>query len=223
MRKKAFILLAALLVVAMIFQVALDRTPAGTKGSGGFPSAASLARFLGGIRQYLAFVYFIKADKLHHTYGNDQELIAYYLLTSYLDPHYVDAYYVACGLIYEAGRHQEAVELNLRGIAANPDAADLYASLADLYMMEKRYEEAREAFEKAIKLREKFVGKYTLLKDLAVIYGRLGDVENSRRSYLEAAIHNKVRLLSQGLSGDKVALLVRMTNEDCDLVLPEGY
>lgn len=222
LRSKALVLVTALLLLAIFFQAALDRTPAGTRGNGGFPSAESLTRFLGGIRQYLAYVYFIKADKLHHTYGDDRELVAYYLLVSYLDPHYVDAYYVVSGLIYDAGRHQEALDYALRGVAANPDSADLYAALADIYMMEGRKEDAREAFEKAVALRGRFVGRYSILKDLAIMYGALGDVEGSRRLYLEAVAHNRVRVLRE-TDAAKAGTLIRLINEDCDVALPGGY
>jgi len=223
LRRKTLTLVAALLLVATSFQVALDRTPAGTKGGGGFPSAVSLTRFLGGIRQYLAYVYFIKADKLYHTYGNNQELIAYYILVTYLDPHYVDAYYVACGLINEAGKYREALELNLRGIASNPDAADLYASIAEFYVVEKRYQEAKDAYEKAVELGAKLLSKYTLLKFLAATYGVLGEEEKARQLFLEAVNYNRIRLSTQELEAEDVSVLVKMINGDCDFVLPDGY
>ncbi len=41
----------ALLLAASVLQAWLDRTPAGSGGSDAFPSAASLTRFLGGLRQ----------------------------------------------------------------------------------------------------------------------------------------------------------------------------
>lgn len=211
-----------LLCLATSFQVGLDRTPAGSgERAGNFPSAASLARFMGGIRQYLAYTFFIKTDKLYHEYGNDPELIPYYLLTLYLDPHYVDAYYVVCGLIYEAGRPREAMELNERGIEANPDSADLYMSLADIFLREGRIEEATEAFEKAVGLKAKVVPRYTLIKDLAVAYGASGRLEEARRVYLEASIFNRLRLLTQGDFVDR-SLLVKLVNDDCGEALPRG-
>lgn len=229
MRNKWLALAVLLLMLATIFQAALDRTPAGTKGGGGFPSAESLTRFLGGIRQYLAYVYFIKADKLYHTYGGNQEIIAYYVLVTYLDPHYVDAYYVASDLIYRAGRQREALDLALRGVANNPDSADLYAALADIYIREKRMEDARDAFQKAIGLQGKFFTRNMLLKGLAVIYHALGDYEISRRFYLEAVIYNAVRLLFPDVYIEEeeqeglIRGLLRVINNDCDIVLPDGF
>ncbi len=135
----------------------------------------------------------------------------------------MDAYYIASDLIDEAGRSQQALDLNLQGIRANPDSADLYVSAADLYLREKRYEEAKEAFERAMSLKAKFVTGYTILKDLAVMYGALGETEMSRRLYLQAVIHNMVRLAERGLDDEEVPLLVGLVNEDCDIVLPEGH
>jgi|GEM_PF-1296027 len=216
-------LVVALLCLAMALQAGLDRTPAGSgERAGNFPSAASLARFMGGIRQYFAYTFFIKTDKLYHLYGNDAELIPYYRIITYLDPHYVDAYYILSGLIYDAGRKQEALEVNLAGIRANPESADLYFSLADLFLREKRYPEALQAFEEAFLLQRKIVGLLTISMGLMVLYKNLGREEDARRVCSEMVVRQRIELLTGGLDENQSTEIVRRINGSCDELLPEG-
>ncbi|MBC7252568.1 MAG: tetratricopeptide repeat protein [Actinobacteria bacterium] len=216
-------LVVAMLCLAMAFQVGLDHTPAGSgERAGNFPSAASLARFMGGIRQYFAYTFFIKTDKLYHVYGSDAELIPYYRIITYLDPHYEDAYYILSGLIYDAGRREEAMEVNLAGIRANPESADLYFSLADLYLREKRYPEALQAFEKAFSQRPKIIGLLTLSRGLIVLYRKLGREEEARRVYSEMIIRERIELLTGDLDKEGYLETIRRVNADCGELLPEG-
>ncbi len=123
----------------------MDSTPAGTgeDEAGAFPAASSLLDLLGGARQYLAFTFYIKTDKLHHTYygamAEEAELVPYFKLVTLMDPNYVSAYYVGAGIMDALGKREEAIAFTLQGIEANPESADLYYSLGDFYLEEKRY------------------------------------------------------------------------------------
>ncbi|MDI6872820.1 tetratricopeptide repeat protein [Candidatus Solincola sp.] len=217
------VLVVTLLSLAAAFQAGLDRTPAGSRErTGNFPSSASLARFMGGIRQYFAYTFFIKTDKLYHVYGNDAELIPYFQIITYLDPHYVDAYYILSGLLYDAGRREEALKLNLAGIRANPESADLYFSLADLMLREKKYQEALEAFEEAFSLRPGIVGMFTISRGLIVMYEKLGRKEDARKVYLKMITGDRVKLLTGDLDAEEVIELVGRINASCGQLLPEG-
>lgn len=218
------LIMTLLLLLAILCQVFLDRTPAGSgERAGNFPSAASLARFLGGIRQYFAYTFFIKTDKLYHLYGTGPELIPYFIIITYLDPHYVDAYYLACGLIYDAGRRQEALELNLRGIEANPRSADLYFSLGIWYLDEGRFREAGEAFETALRLTPKVSSRHTTVRGLVAAYQRLGEPEKGRRQVLDMIARQDVLLLEEGLPPEERRDLVRRINGYSDELLPQGH
>ncbi len=217
------LILALLLLFSVLCQVFLDRTPAGSgERAGDFPSAASLARFLGGIRQYFAYTFFIKTDKLYHLYGANPELIPYFIIITYLDPHYVDAYYLACGLIYDAGRRQEALDLNLRGIKANPQSADLYFSLGIWYLDEGRFREAGEAFETALRLTPNITSRHTTVRGLVAAYRRLGDLEKGRRHLLDMIVRQYVMLIEEELLPEERRSLVRRINGYSDEVFPEG-
>lgn len=221
--KRVGSLAVALLILAAALQTGLDRTPAGSgERAGNFPSAASLARFMGGIRQYFAYTFFIKTDKLYHVYGNDAELIPYFRIITYLDPHYVDAYYILPGLLYDVGRKEEAIELYREGIRANPESGDLYFGLGDLMLREGRYTEALEAFEQAHALKPRITGRYIVTRGLEVLYKKLGREEDARRISSEAIITNRVRLVDEELEVEDLVQLVSRINRDCDLIVPGG-
>ncbi len=147
----------------------------------------NLLDFLGGARQFLSYVLYMKLDKLHHAYygdlGAEAELIPYYYLITYLDPHYVDAYYVVGETIFYQGQEEEAIAFTLRGIRNNPDSADLYASLADLYIRQKRYEEAREAYRRALEGEPEIVTRLFIYSGLAAVNRALGDWQGELEAY----------------------------------------
>lgn len=221
--RTAAVLVSLLLSVAILFQVAVDRTPAGSgERAGNFPSAASLARFLGGIRQYLAYTFFIKTDKLHHVYGDTPELIPYFLIITYLDPQYIDAYYVACGLIFDAGKPDEALKLNMRGIEINPNSADLYFSLADIYIRKNQYQEALNALEEASRLKSELSTRDLIVEGLSIVYKKLGEEEKSRKVYSQSILANRIRLLNTDLDPNVRISVVERVNEYCDRLMAEG-
>ncbi|MGQ9703577.1 MAG: tetratricopeptide repeat protein [Actinomycetota bacterium] len=221
--KRVGFLAVALLILAMALQTGLDRTPTGSgERAGNFPSAASLARFMGGIREYFAYTFFIKTDKLYHVYDNDAELIPYFRIITYLDPHYVDAYYILPGLLHDVGRKEEAIELCREGIRANPESGDLYFGLGDLMLKEGRYTEALEAFEQAHALKLRITGRYMVTRGLEVLYKKLGREEDARRITSEAIITNRVRLVDEDLEVEDLVQLVSRINRDCDLIVPGG-
>lgn len=221
--KRVGSLAVALLILAAALQAGLDRTPAGSgERAGNFPSAASLARFMGGIRQYFAYTFFIKTDKLYHVYGNDAELIPYFRIITYLDPHYVDAYYILPGLLYNAGRREEAVEVCLEGIRANPESGDLYFCLGDLMLQEERYPRALEAFEKAFVLESHIVSRFTLSRGLLALYDKIGREEEARKVLTRVIGEYRIKLVAGGPDAEEYKKTVSKINADCDRLLPDG-
>ena len=218
MKKALLALMVVLLLAAAMSQWGLDRTPAGAhrEETAAFPTASSLLDFFGGARQYLAFTFYIKADKLHHAYygslSQEAELVPYFMLIALLDRNYVSAYYVGAGIIDEQGRTREAIDFTQRGIMANPQSADLYYSLGDFYLKEKRYEEAKEAFQEALMYESEIVSRNTLLTALAATYGALGDEEARRRALMDKALYNKVELYGWGITYERAKKLVRNIN-----------
>lgn len=230
--KAAVLALAVALLGAALLQWGLDRTPAGSSVEERklFPSASSVLDLLGGARQYLAYNMYIKTDTLHHAYYGsfvqEAELVPYLILVVYLDPHYVSAYFVGAGIMDTLGRHEEAKEFTLRGIGANPESADLYYSLGDLYLQEKEYEEARRAFEQAMEYEPEMVSRNMLMLALESTYHALGDYGAQRRLILQRAQYSLVSLYRLGLDPvsmvDSIKRINDMLNTAAGLGKEEG-
>ncbi len=228
MKKTLLLSLVLLLAAAVLLQWGLDRTPAGgiTEEAGVFPAASSLLDFLGGARQYLAFTFYIKTDKLHHTYygsfTEEAELIPYLKLATMLNLEYVNAYYVGAGIMSSLGRREEAIEYTRQGIGANPESADLYYSLGALYLEEKRYEEARRAFEAALAHEPELVSRNVLLTALAATCHALGDAEANLRALMDKAIYNQIRLYSPEYTYEEGKTILRIINNTLDAAAAAG-
>lgn len=231
MKRALLLSLAVLLLAAALLQWGLDRTPAGTGSADGenFPAASSLLDLFGGARQYLAFTYYIKTDKLHHTYyggfAEEAELVPYFKLVALLDPNYVSAYYVGAGIMEVLGKIDEAIAFTLQGIEANPEAGDLYYSLGDFYLLEKRYAEARDAFEEALKYGSELVSRNAMLTALAATCSALGDKQGQRRALMDKALYNQMRLFNRDNTyedGKEILKLINITlNSAMDIEVTE--
>jgi tetratricopeptide (TPR) repeat protein len=226
MRKAWIVVIVVLLIAAALFQYGFDATPAGAgeEAEENLPAMRRLMDFLGGVRQYLAYSLYIKNDKLHHLYFGglqaEAELVPYFILITWLDPHYVDAYFIGSDIIYQQGGTEEAFDFIKQGIAANPESADLHAGLADFYLEEERYEEARQEFEKALRYEPQIYTRNFLLRGLAASYHALGDDQTARRLLTEIAISDDVQRYTEDLDYDQVKAIVTRINNTMKEIFP---
>lgn len=185
MRRKTLVcvVLAAIIAAGCFTQAYLERSPLGSGKEDGQDAAASQVNyldFLGGVRQFIAYVLWVRTDTIHHGYygelGAEAELIPYYYIISWLDPHYVDSYYVAGLTMFFAGNEQAAIDFTRQGIAANPDSGDLYASLGDLYMRQNEYGLSREAYQNALGKQLELVDKMFIVNGIASASIAMGDL-----------------------------------------------
>lgn len=217
------LVLAALVLVGALAQMPLQGPSYGhgeeRDGEESF-SQVDFLEFLGGVRQFMSYVLWVRTDGIHHAYyGNladEAELIPYYYMISWLDPHYVDAYYVAGLTIFKAGREQEAIDFTRRGIANNPDSGDLYASLGDLYMRTGEYELAQEAFREAEGKRFELVDEILATSSLAAASKALGDLEGTIAAKTRLLDGYRMMLVRPGLEQETREFLVRMINSLAD-------
>ncbi|OFW58073.1 MAG: hypothetical protein A2W01_02165 [Candidatus Solincola sediminis] len=216
MKKTVIVLIVVLLLAAGFLEWGVDRRSAqvNEEGGGEFNNAARVLDFLGGVRQYLAYSLFIKADKLHHTYfGNPQkesELIPYFLLISLLDSHYTGSYYIGSGLIADQGRIDEAIDYMNQGIDANKGSADLYFELADFFIRKDEYNEAKNALEESLEFQPNITSRSSILQALAACYRRL-DVEKARAVMMELGIYCSISRYNP-LSHDDLERMVDLVN-----------
>jgi tetratricopeptide (TPR) repeat protein len=223
--KKALLLsLIILLLAAALLQWGVDSTPAGTSGDERvFPATSSLLDLLGGARQYLAFTFFIKTDKLHHTYygsaDQEAELVPYFKLVALMDPNYVSAYYVGVDIMGALGKREEAIDFTLQGLEANPESADLYYSLGDLYLQEKRFEDAKAAFEEALKYEPELVSRSMMLTALAASCSAVGDTEGQIQALMDKVIYNQVRLFNEETGYAEGKRILTSINATLDVVM----
>ncbi len=139
----------------------------------------------------MGYTIWARIDAIHHGYYGDlyeeTELVPYYFIISWLDPHFTDAYYVGGFIIFQQGQEERAIEFARQGIDANPDAGDLYVSLGDLYMRQGRYELARETFREALGKDFELLDEAYVMYSIAAASQAMGD--------LEGAVSAKLRLL----------------------------
>lgn len=219
MKKAAIILIATLLLVAGLLEWGLDnRLPSSAKDEGGkLNTATRVVDFLGGVRQYLAYTFFVKADKLDHEYYGSSEreraLVPYLILITMLDPNYVSAYYIGSGLIYDLGQEEEAIDFNLEGLKSNPDSSDLYFSLGVLYLREGRYQEALETFEKAAKFEPAFPARGAITKGMIACYKAMGQGDKAMRLEVAGGISGNVLKYDPNLDAERWKAAVNSVNK----------
>lgn len=226
--KKAALIVLVLLLAATLAQWGLDTTPAGTEtsGAGYFPSMSSLMNLFGGVRQYIAYTLYIKSDMIHHAYygalGKEAELVPYYILIALLDPNYESTYYVGAEEMYRQGSKEEAIDFNLRGIEANPDSADLYFGLAGIYLEEKRYEDAKQAFMEALERTPEIATINDLLTGLSATCKALGEPDEQRKVLMTQAIYNEIRLYREDLTDAQRIYTVQLVNNCINAAVAES-
>jgi tetratricopeptide (TPR) repeat protein len=226
-RRTVTLVVIVLILMAAALQWGVDRTPAGAgeEKREDFPAVSGLLDFLGGIRQYLAYTFYIKSDKLHHSYygsfGSEAELIPYYILISWLDPYYVSAYLEGSETIYQQGEEEEAIAFLKQGISANPESADLHVALADFYLREGRYQESRDEFESALEGDQGIFTRYMILRDLAAIYHLLGEGQRAKEILLEMTIYEDVKRYTRELDYEQVKESVKRINNIMNEAFPQ--
>ncbi len=221
------LLIAALLAAGTLAQSSLRASR--MEREGGEPSG--LARvdfldFLGGVRDFITYSMWVRGDRIHHGYygsiTREAELIPYYHVITLMDPHNIDAYYVAAETIYASGQPEEAVLFTKRGIEDNPSSGDLRGSLADLYIREGRYEEAREEYRAALGLDLRLVDEDFVLEGIIATSKALGDMEGTAEARRRLLGNCLMRLADPSVDGALRAWYVRRANETAEELEPEG-
>ncbi|MCL6472959.1 MAG: hypothetical protein K6T91_09150 [Firmicutes bacterium] len=189
------ITIALLLFVSIFLQVGIDaeRGKMELEMTHVKSTASTTLKLLGGLRSVAAAYIWLKVDRLHDNYygalnEKEDELIPLYRLTTWLDPHIVDAYYVGSYLLYKVKRPDEGWEFALEGLNANPDSAEMELNVGQLALFYKNdYRLAISHLERAYLLSESDADKFVALKGLEVAYKKAGMLEKAETARQEAS------------------------------------
>lgn len=135
-------------------------------------------KFLGSLRTITAAYLWLKVDHIHHEYYGDlsreQELVPYYRIITWLDPKWVDAYYVGSYLLYMYKQPEESIKFAEEGVKFNPDSARLNFNLGQLYVLTKQYQKSLPYLNKALSLARDKRDKFATYQLLYVAYKNTG-------------------------------------------------
>ncbi len=141
--------------------------------------------YLGGAKSIVIAYLWLKIDRIHHEYygdlGKERELIPLYRLVTWIDPHFVDAYYVGSYMLQLFQRPKEALEFAEEGVAFNPKSSKLLLNLGQLYFIQKNYSTSIKYLEKAKALSKDEAEKFIILSTLKIAYLKEGQFEKAER------------------------------------------
>lgn len=180
--KAATLSIIALILISTVLQVRIDsgRAAIGLATTQVESNASTALKLLGGLRSVAAAYVWIKVDRLHDNYygaltEKEDELIPLYHLTTWLDPHIVDAYYVGSYLLYKINRPDEGWRFALEGLKMNPDSSEMELNVGQLALFyRKDYKTAITHLERAYKLAQNKDDRSEALRGLAAAYKKAG-------------------------------------------------
>lgn len=203
-------LLALLMALAVLLQVTIDRQPLAFYSQRKQASAVSgqaLLQLLGGLRGVAAAYLWIKVDADHHAYYGDlrkeQSLIPLYRLITWLDPHFVEPYFVASYMLYLYHRPKEGLAFAKEGLENNPNSNLLHYNIGEIYLFyEKKYWLAARHLELAVDLTNDKADQLTYLVMLSYAYRFEGNEKELKKTFA------RIKQLEQEL-GTKAELVPR--------------
>lgn len=126
--------------------------------------------------------------------GRAQEAITAYRRAYELNDEHENTLYFLGGLVFEAGRYQEAEQLWKRLLQINPKSTRAHLQLGSLYLYSKDrafndVDSAKAEFQKAVRLNKEETGPLLSLGQIALIQGKLSEAG----SYFESVIGSNYR------------------------------
>ena len=111
--------------------------------------AAEAEQWLGEQRDYLTDILWVGIDGYWHV-GDWPSCLGLCTDIIDIDPQFVEAYTNAAYLLWNNDRDEEAIAMYQRGLAANPDASELYFDFGFFYRDRKQYDAAIKQFRLAV-------------------------------------------------------------------------
>lgn len=155
---KAALLALAFIATTFSLQFLVDSTtPSRSKESRPEMALEQSGQMLGGLRSGLAAYLWLRTEEIHHTYyenlSKEQELIPFYRIMTWLDPHFILAYDVGSYTLTLYGKNEEGLKFIKEGLEKNPDSPTLNLTAGQIYLFRFRdFDNAIRYFKTAIRL-----------------------------------------------------------------------
>jgi tetratricopeptide (TPR) repeat protein len=199
--------LAALLVAGLAGQALADTSAPErqTSATAGLFGRAGFA-YLTGLRTFGAAVLWNRLEPQFHEYyegvaiGEQTWMLSTFRIVTWLDPEFVDAYYVASWILAENGELEEGLQIAEEGAEANPESVLAQAGYAQMLYLEGDLEAAAEQADATLRATEvrdatEMWESYVALRE---IYERTGD-EAKLKAVLETMERLDEQIHEQGL------------------------
>jgi hypothetical protein len=145
--------------------------------------------YLTGLRTFVAAVLWNQTEPEFHQFYNgvviDKQLFLLPTLrvVTWLDPQFVQAYYVAQWIVARNGKHKEAFALTQEGIRANPHSGILLASYAQMLFLYSDIASAHKAALRALEPDVKWADaleQWQNYEVLSAVFKKAGDTANMK-------------------------------------------
>jgi tetratricopeptide (TPR) repeat protein len=202
-------LLAAIaigLVLVIAGQVAAGALAPAQQGSVAEAAGRAGFAYLTGIRTFAAAVIWNRLDPIFHEYyqelplAEQLNLMPMVRMVNWLDPGFVDGYYVSAWILSQRGDLEQAYAVAADGVEANPESGILRMSYAQILYLNGETEEALVQAERAFEATEwkDDVEKHDSFTVLASIFKVAGD------PVMQARVEEELVRLDAAL-GDRLA------------------
>lgn len=227
MNKKNITLLSCILLLLILFEVfSISIFPfkeyytAQKEGS----SFETLLGALGGFRNFLAAILWLKVDNYHHEaewadspeLQKGKDILVLIRLITWLDPHFVEAYVVGGWELIMIGKKEEGLEFLKEALERNPENYFIVKELAFEYLFSlKKYQQAVKYAQLGLEYvhidvkpfdeiepmkRFSVVSEDMYEKEVKNMHLILGIANDSLKNYQEAYSHYKI--VQESLSSD---------------------
>jgi tetratricopeptide (TPR) repeat protein len=155
-----------------------------------------------------------RSDKAFHE-GDYARAITLHRAIVALDPTDSQSYGVAAWLMWSLGNGDEAVAHIRRGIAANPESADMWREAGEQYDLQKMHADAHDAYANAVKYSPKDKNTNILRRLLAHAAEKSGDLALSLKTWRglardfpdDAVVRNNLARVEKTIAGENPAVV----------------
>lgn len=193
-------LVAIGLILIVVGQMSVGVLAPAEEGSAVESAGRAGFAYLAGVRTFAAAVLWNRLDPIFHEHyqelpvAEQLNLLPMIRIVNWLDPQFVDGYYISAWILSQRGETEQAYEIASEGVENNPDSGILRTSYAQILYLNgektRAVSEAEHAFE-ATEWRDDFE-KHDSYNILASIFKVSGDTVMHERVKAELVIIDEI-------------------------------